>query len=627
MTQRVERNDEISLNGIRYPIDGPVRVSMASTQAPRMLIGASTKDTHPDISVVVWDDFRGGIGIDVMDGIRDVDRAWWSELQWRQKGQLVLPPLVTATAASGVSGSFDVDTINEYQNVIYAAFGTDFRSYSSTNDAWTSVRTLNGEATDSINIFMGGTEYLVVATTGEYDYYNGSSWARSSSQKTKYLAFWDDRLWGIDADGQLWWATTLGTEVNDAQLPLPTGNVTNLFVGRAPDGDLILYCATTHGLFAHDQQNARFAETELALPLHPDNGLGATRWRDATYISSGLPIHKYVNGANAAVITVMGPDRDHGLPTARRGRIKQLLPSVNDLLALVDATTAPSALNAHMSAAPSNSEVIAEDSGYSHILGWDDMGWESKWVSAAETKAITTGHVSNAYNSYRLWFGQNERVYWMALPRDVNNPDQLTSQTYHAGTRDHELPWFDAGERHVEKLALRVILEVTGSSSNETVAVSYAINNSSSFTSLGTITSDGLNTFPFPNSSTPTGTLFRSIRFKLTLDRGSTATATPNVRMTEFHFMKTLPVRYGFVTTIDFRQGDYMGQSREEMFENLRSAVESGTLVEFTYRSRDADDAGTSNPYNYYVKARSAVGLERTGEDWSGLATVTLIEV
>ena len=164
MTQRVERNDEISLNGIRYPIDGPVRVSMASTQAPRMLIGASTKDTHPDISVVVWDDFRGGIGVDVMDGIRDVDRAWWSELQWRQKGQLVLPPLVTATAASGVSGSFDVDMINEYQNVIYAAFGTDVRTYNNTTDAWANVTTLSASATDSLYIFMGGTEYLVIAT-------------------------------------------------------------------------------------------------------------------------------------------------------------------------------------------------------------------------------------------------------------------------------------------------------------------------------------------------------------------------------------------------------------------------------------------------------------------------------
>ena len=627
MTQRVEAPDQISLNGVRYPIEGPIRVSMATTQAPRMLIGASSKDTHPDISAVVWNDFRGGIGIDVMDGVHDVNRAWWSELQLRHKGQLVLPPLVTATAASGVSGAFDVDIINEYDNVIYAAFGTDLRSYNSTTDAWANVRTLNNRATNAINIFMGGTEYLVIATTAEYDYYNGSAWARSASQKTKYLAFWDDRLWGIDADGQLWWSTTLGTEIDDAQVPLPTGNITSLFVGRSPSGDLILYCGTTHGLFAHDHLNQRFTDTELALPLHPDNGLGATRWRDATYFSSGLPIHKYVNGANAAVITVMGPDRDHGLPTTRRGRIKQLLPSVNDLLALVDATTAPSALSAHMSAAPSTSDVIAEDSGFSHILGWDDMGWESKWVSAAETKAITYGHVSNAYNSYRLWFGQNEIVYWMTLPRDVNNPDQLTSQTYHAGTRDHELPWFDAGESHIEKLALRVSLEVTGASSDETVLVSYALNNSDSFTTLGTITSNGLTTYTFPNSSTPTGTLFRSIRFKLILDRGSTATNSPNVRQMEFHFMKTLPTRYAFTTTVDLRQAEHAGKSREEMFENLRSAVESGTLVEFTFRDRAADDAGNSNPYNYYVKSRSAVGLEKTGNDWSGLVTLTLVEV
>jgi len=63
------------------------------------------------------------------------------------------------------------------------------------------------------------------------------------------------------------------------------------------------------------------------------------------------------------------------------------------------------------------------------------------------------------------------------------------------------------------------------------------------------------------------------------------------------------------------------------MFENLRSAVESGTLVEFTFRDRTADDAGNSNPYNYYVKSRSAVGLEKTGNDWSGLVTLTLVEV
>ena len=63
------------------------------------------------------------------------------------------------------------------------------------------------------------------------------------------------------------------------------------------------------------------------------------------------------------------------------------------------------------------------------------------------------------------------------------------------------------------------------------------------------------------------------------------------------------------------------------MFENLRGAVESGTLVEFTFRNRDADDSGNSNPYNYYVKIRSAVGIERTGDDWSGMGTLTMVEV
>ena len=626
MAERVETADQISLNGVLYPVEGPIKTSMASTQAARMLIGAQSKDTHPDISVVVWDDFRGGVGINVMDGIQDVDRAWWSELQLRHKGQLVLPPLVTATAASGVTGSFEVGAINEYDNTLYAAFGTDVRTYNNTTDAWANVTTLSADATDSINVFLGGTEYLVIATTSKYDYYNGSSWT-SRTKAVKFMAFWDDRLWGIDNTGQLWWSSTLGAETDDAKVQLPAGSVTNLFVSRAPDGDLIIYCATTRGLFAHDHKNKRFRETELALPFHPDNGMGAVRWRDSTYFSSGLPIHKYVNGENSAVITVMGPDRDHGLPTNRRGRITQLLPSVNDLIALVDATTAPSALSVHMSAAPSTSDVIAEDAGFSHIMGWDSMGWESKWVSSAETKAISVGHVSNAYDSYRLWFAQNEIVYWMTLPRDVNNPDQLTSQTYHAGTRDHELPWFDAGENRVEKLALRVMLEITGASSNETVAVAYALNNSDSFTTLGTITSNGLTTFDFPDSTTPTGTLFRTIRFKFTLDRGSTTTSSPNVRSMEFHFMKTLPTRYAFVTTVDLRQNEYAGKSREEMFENLRGAVESGTLVEFTFRNRDADDAGNSNPYNYYVKIRSAVGIERTGDDWSGMGTITMVEV
>ena len=629
MTQRVEAPDQISLNGVRYPIEGPIRVSMATTQAPRMLIGASSKDTHPDISAVVWNDFRGGIGIDVMDGVQDVNRAWWSELQLRHKGQLVLPPLVTATAASGVSGAFDVDIINEYDNVIYAAFGTDLRSYNSTTDAWANVRTLNNRATNAINIFMGGTEYLVIATTAEYDYYNGSAWARSTSQKTKYLAFWDDRLWGIDNTGQLWWATTLGTEVDDAQLPIENGAVTNLFVARAPSGHLTLYAATTKGLFAHDLDTQRFVKTELELPFHPDNGLGATTWRDAAYISSGLSIYRYVNGSNAATISVVGPDRDHGLPADYRGRVRRLIPTLNGLIALIDATSATTLTSIFIDdGVPSNSEVISPDAGRSAILEWDGQGWQVLWTGAADTLPVTVAHVANAYNDYRLWWAQNQRIYWMKLNRDIVNPSQTSDKQY-AASASHETPWFDADEDHIEKTAIVVCTHTISASSNETIAVRMRLNDddaSGNQTTLGTITSAGHGEFMLPDTTTRTGTAYRTIKFVLDLARGSTVTNTPDLDRLEFYFVRREEIRWGVSATLDIPPEGYGLQSAEEMQENLLAATASSLLVQVSWRDRDADDAGATNPLNYYMNVTQFTGTEFTGNDFSGEYTLVMVE-
>ena len=112
---------------------------------------------------------------------------------------------------------------------------------------------------------------MVIAQTTDYDYYDGSSFARSTTD-TKYLAFWDERLWGISENGQLWWAFTPGTEVNDAQLQLENGAITGMFVGYDRQGNDIIYVSTTRGLFAHDLGNRKFVETRLRLPFHPGNG-------------------------------------------------------------------------------------------------------------------------------------------------------------------------------------------------------------------------------------------------------------------------------------------------------------------------------------------------------------------
>ena len=52
----------------------------------------------------------------------------------------------------------------------------------------------------------------------------------------------------------------------------------------------------------------------------------------------------------------------------------------------------------------------------------------------------------------------------------------------------------------------------------------------------------------------------------------------------------------------------------------LLSAVESTTLVEFTFR----DDSGGTR--NFYVDVASATGLEYTGYDERGTSMVNLVE-
>ncbi len=116
--------------------------------------------------------------------------------------------------------------------------------------------------------------------------------------------------------------TIAGTTVNDARLPVQSGYVTDLFVGRDATGEQILYAATKVGLYAHDFANQRWVETQFQLPFHEFNGVGSVRWRDAIYNPSGLGIYKYINGNNNAVVTVMGPDRDDGLPARTEGQLR-----------------------------------------------------------------------------------------------------------------------------------------------------------------------------------------------------------------------------------------------------------------------------------------------------------------
>ena len=666
MANKVVSPNEIYLNETYFPIERPVQSVLASIYPSKVVIGDTSKDSQLRSSIIAWSDWRGGIGIDRMEG-GEVNRAWWSDCQLRYKNHLVLGNYANATDthAHGLAkagAGTGIAVINEFKDKIYAVWNGSISEspkifvYNNASDYWWDGRTQDqaigvhgsdsfgvpDQVTDSLNYTdRSNINYLVLAhydsngsgysyaTVPSYDGTNPAAWT-NNAKDTKYVAEWDNKLWGISHAGQLWHALAPGVETDDALLPLPEGYVTGLFVSRDTRGEPILYAATKQGLWAHDAMHAKFVKTEMEFPFHPHAGKGTTRWRDSIYFPSGLGLYKYINGSNNAVLTVVGPDRDDGLPADNRGTIMLEEGTHNELLVGVDSTTNPPVTSAdrvpyQWSMHHFGSPVIDNATGYSSILGYNELGWEAKWVASTAGRKIDAMHVSNAYSdvneNYRLWWGFDDKVYYMKLPVDIINPSKVTEFEYKS-SGVHETPWFNAGQSEIEKLALQLKVEVQDSSSTETVVVQYATDYAESYTSMGTINSNGITTYTFGSNL---GTAFRSIKFKLTLARTTnTSTAnylkkSPDVVSMTLIWRKKLEAKWGHQVGVSLNR-DYKGKTPKQLRAKLIEAIESSTLVEFTFR----DDDSTNR--NYYVDVTSATGLESTGYDERGSSTIMLVE-
>lgn len=628
--QRVITKDEVSIGGEFYKLTRPVQATLASQYPAKILTGDISGDSQQRLSAIRWSDARGGIGKKDHEGAADVTRIFYGTSHLRVNGHRTLPDAFTITASSGVSGVVVIGAMAELADEIYVAFNTTVLKLAFGGTWGSSLHTLPAVATDAITVRLGGTVYMVFAHTGGATYTTDGSTFTDITDDMVYLAEWDDRLWGIDATGQLRWAfDPTGTWTDDAQLPLADDNVRDLFVARDAAGEHILYASTRVGLFAHDVANNRFVKTEMELPFHADSGQGVRRWRDSTYIPAGLAIYKYNLGGAGAVITTIGPDRDQGLPSTRRGTIVRLESTHNDLIALITDTAAAAedfdtyaggGLAAHSQA------YMDDGTGRSLILGYNEVGWQVLWESAVNTQSMDYSLVSNAYGGYRLWWAHNELVHHMALPVDVVNPSEISDREYADSSRD-EFPWFDAGQAEVDKLAVRLKVEVADVSSTETVTPYYALDYDdadSAWVALSAITSDGISTYTFPNAvagtiTGATGTEFRAIRFRTDLVNGSNKRDSPDALSMTLEYRKKLPARFGWSVELDLNES-YKGRTSLEQRANLLAAIKSNPRIEFTFR--DGDDTR-----NFFADVTQLTGLEFTGHDEGGITRLVVVEL
>jgi len=395
--------------------------------------------------------------------------------------------------------------------------------------------------------------------------------------------------------------------------------VRGLLVGRDANGEEILYLVTTKGLWAHDIANARFIPTGLQVPdlgkVGTHNATAAVRWRDDSYFASRSDVYKYSVGSGSAVLSNVGPTRDHGLPSGKGYIINTLLASLNDLIAFAHGATGDKFL----------------------ILAFNGTGWRVLYEhsTTGSLLMIEAGLVSGAYADYRLWWVNNSTpaINYIKLQPDLANPLQISTYTY-AAAGTHDWPWFTAGQAEVDKVAVRLKVETVNPTTSETVKVYYAINRSATFQLMtnstyttGIITAAGLHTFEFPSvdswvsTTTRTGTAFRSIQFRVVLARGGTTTNTPDVLSLTLEYYKKLTPKWAHTVEVDITK-EYKGNTAKQLRANLLTAIETATLVEYTHRDPNANSNAT-----FYVQVRSATGLEQTGLDERGKTQLNLVEV
>lgn len=630
MASVVDKN-EILLNSVYYRMIGPPRRTLVSLQAPRFTIGDTQRGADPRASILTQNDFRGGIGWNRGLDPGSIDRVWFSNCQTRFKGHLVLGRKYTATGTVDTGGTTVTGTVNTltiFENTLYATFGSTIRSYLDASDKWnTSGGTLDGDPTDSIVFRDANGTYLIWALNGQgYAYITKASASlvektetASAANIVKYFTIFHGQLWGIDFEGVLKnWASGPGTAPTEkAALPLPDDYVQALMVYRDASGNPAIYAATKVGLFAYDDSNNRWEMTELQLPFHSDAGNGALVWRDAIYYPAGNAIYKYQTGANNAVLSLVGFDRDHGLPSTYSGTVKQLRGTHNDILALTDAASAEDPeyslfVTGRQEGGFGGGSSVISGEGQSTMLGYNDLAWEVKW-SASDSAGTGAIEVGTSYSDYRVWWATGSTVNYMKLATDIINPSQITSFEY-ATSGTMETPWFDGGDVTGDKLAITFRAVTSNCTANRTIQVEYATEFNESYTSMGTITGNGTTTYDFASG---VGVAFNAVKFKFTFATNST-TNSPDLNLIELRWREKFPAKYGWTVTLD-AQREYKGKTPKQLHDAITTVVNSNTLVAFTYRNNDSDRT-------YYVDAVAASGFEMTGLDERNQVQLQLVE-
>lgn len=580
-------DDTITLGGQVFPIMGASQGNAISEFESGIKVGRVTYDQRENAFFLVLDDFSGGFGSRRLDIREELGTFWESDEDsspdLRRPGHMTLgmaKELLTPTAPTantmGVKPTSYPLMAKRTGSPKFWLLGFGNSIYSSTGGAeWTQRHTagVDAEGVGSILEFnawdggqssrkffaffhaetlSGGARYVTSTT--------GTTWANGASNRViEDGIVWDKKLLGA-YDNTIMFATYDGNgtateqwnvdDANDGEAitSLPGGRIRFIGVAEAPWGEPAVYFTNGFNIYVLDF----FRRTQHQINVGVDRPiLAACMWNGEVTWTDGWNVMAYSPGS--MTVRNIGFPRSNILPPSLRSTgtniylITSLLSSDDYLYATV------------ASEVDNKTRLFCYNS-----LGWSQVGESMPIYSEFVGQCSFPPHIMRPAARKLIVVGAdnadslNMRVYNFNLPT-LHHVPSVGSDDFAASGASWITGWIDGGFNDINGTLLRLNIDAFNLSTTSKVGVEYQLDNdeSSVWTSMVDVNAaadyfDSTTSVLYFSATVPKrGVEFRTVRFRITLYRGDTATDSPEVRALTMVYTKEPQLRTAWTFTID----------------------------------------------------------------------------
>jgi len=565
-------HEAITLAGQSLYVSGPIRCNSVAEWTVGLKVGKASYDERLHAFWLCLDDFSGGIGYRRLD-IREALGTAWDNIggvDIRRAGHITLPPLQTVGALTApgaadytkrqpsvpITGS---DVSGAPAN--YAGFGGNIYKSTDGGASWASVKVIS-------NAYMVSRilEYCPKPAAGVNALYafceggagtaryqrstDGTTWADGGTGTQKVIEdaiVWQDKIIGtrpiaeiiFSANGLTW---SCDLAIPDIVWKCGYGRVQFIGIYMAPWGEGAVHFlarddAGLQSLFALDFSN----RNALLIPINNKRHLhDALIWNNYIVLTDGYNVFLW---DGSTVRNISWPRKGGGVPPGlQSGAIVKLIGGTDYLFALL-----------HTGA------------GATQVIVYNGVGWSqfgpavasfcsvvsgiaSKWLPATvdtERRIVVLG--AAGYGA-----ATTPRLMTLRLPNTGEVP-VVGVDNFQDGPLYFDTGWIDGGFRELSGVLYRLYCDGYSLTANETVKVEYQLDNNEAgaWTTLGTFVAAGTS-IDFPGGGT--GLQFRTVRFRITLDRGGTANLSPELMSLVLLYDKKPQFRSTWVFRVDVNQ-------------------------------------------------------------------------